>query len=136
MNQDEQNNQEQGNFGDRVKEIRLKANLDKAAFAAKIGLQNAAAVDYLESLQTPDNLLIILALAKIFKVDLNWLLLGEETPVVEGELDALRSIKSEFRTVLNALKSNSDDLKGIGSRIKKIIFSLDKAVKEQTEHAL
>jgi transcriptional regulator with XRE-family HTH domain len=72
-----------GSFGERLSFLRKKHGLSQIQLAQQLGYKRGGSISKLETSKTFPELNILTKLAKIFEIDLHWLVLGKSSPGIE-----------------------------------------------------
>lgn len=97
------------NVGDRIKILRKSQGLSQDEFAQKLGLSQGF-ISNVEKSRVQFTLEHIISIANIFKVDLNWLIAGEEKPLV-AETQPKYGRKDVVKEKINQMLDGLDEEK-------------------------
>lgn len=121
------------NFGTRLHECREALRLSKAEFAEALELNGPELVDQWEGGDGMPSTSILFRMARLWGVDLNGLLVGTPSAAIVAELEALRSIKHEFRELRNIVRPRIEKLQKIDRAIGGILAEMEQREKEARE---
>jgi transcriptional regulator with XRE-family HTH domain len=114
----------------RFKEVREKSGLKQKEFATSIGISHSVISDIERGAREPSRQ-VLSALAELYRVDLNWLLIGTEKKNVSQnnsyQVDKLLEEINELKKTIVELENENKDLS------KELIFRFKQLVKLSPE---
>lgn len=116
-------------MGKRLAALRDRAKLTKSEFAEKIGINGAPLITSWEGGDGYPSCEILARIGEVFETDIHELLLGNPSPSVRVEVEALRKIKAQFRGLLLDVQGNIDQFQKINRQIIAATKKLDSFIK-------
>ncbi len=104
------------NIGNQIKSLREKMGLSQSDFAAKLGLGGPTVISKYEKNQREPEIALLIKLANLGNVSLDWLLTGEGPQSREqNREEVIEDDEVIFKKVLGRLKTTIDSIKSISS---------------------
>ena len=118
-------------FGKRLAALRNRVKLKKTEFAVKIGINGASLITSWESGDGYPSCEILKNIGEVFQVDIHELLLGDPSPTVRKEVEALREVKASFRGLLLDVRGRIEQFKKIDKQIAAVTKDIETFIKSK-----
>ena len=112
-------------FGKRLTALRESAKLTRSEFAAKIDIVGTPLVVLWEGGGWYPPAETLKKIGKVFQCDIHELLLGEPSPSVRVEVEALREVKHSFRGILLGVQNRIEQFKKIDRQVTAVISDIE-----------
>lgn len=112
-------------FGKRLVALRESVKLTRTEFAGKIDINGTSLVVLWEGGGGYPSCEILKKIGEVFGIDIHELLLGEPSPSVRTEVQALRDIKHSFRGILLDVQGRIEQFKKIDRLVNTVIDNIE-----------